>query len=70
MSNTGASRPTLWKRAVSESELDPTNSTINLRGNPRIYVPTERAESNPNSFYQPIPIYRAGYISAIAMGGT
>ena len=48
MSNTGASRPTLWRRFVSESESDPMNSTINLRGNPRIYITSERAKSNPN----------------------
>ena len=33
---------------MSESESDPINSTINLRGKPRMYVPPERAESNPN----------------------
>ena len=33
---------------VSKSESDPINSTINPRGNSRIYVPTERAQSNPN----------------------
>ena len=48
MSNTGASRTTLRRRLVSESESDRMNSTINKRGNPRFYMPTERAESNPN----------------------
>ena len=48
MSNTGASQPTVRRRLVSESESDPLNSTINPRGNPRMYIPSERAESNPN----------------------
>ena len=48
MSNTGASRPTLWRRSVSESKSNHFNSTTNRRGNPRIYIPSERAESNPN----------------------
>ena len=48
MSNTGASWPTLQRRSVSKSESDLINSTINPRGNPRIYIPSERKESNPN----------------------
>ena len=27
---------------------DPLNSAINLRGNPIIYIPSEKVESNPN----------------------
>ena len=48
MSKTAASRPTLRRRSVSESESNPMNSTINPRGNPRIYTTSERADSNPN----------------------
>ena len=33
---------------MSESDSDPLNSTTNLRGNARIFIPSERAESNPN----------------------
>ena len=44
MSDTGACRSTPWRRLVSKNESDP----INLRGNPRMYVPPERAKSNPN----------------------
>ena len=48
MSNTSVSRPTLRRRLVSESESDPLNSMINPRSNVRMYIPPERAESNPN----------------------
>ena len=48
MSDTGACQSTYWRRSVSESESDPMNSTVNLRGNPRMYIPSERAKSNPN----------------------
>ena len=50
MSDIGAYRPTLRRRSVSESDSDPLNSTINPRGNVRIFIPSERAESNPNLF--------------------
>ena len=33
---------------MSEKESDPLNSTINPRGNVRMFIPSERAESNPN----------------------
>ena len=33
---------------MSESDSDPLNSTINPRGDIRIFIPSERAESNPN----------------------
>ena len=33
---------------MSESETNPMKSTINPWGNPKNYVPPERAESNPN----------------------
>ena len=48
MSDTGACQSTPWRRSVSESESDPMNSTANPLGNPRMYIPSERAESNPN----------------------
>ena len=36
------------RQSVSESDTDPLNSTINSRSNVRMYIPPERAESNPN----------------------
>ena len=48
MSNTGRSRPTLRRRLVSESEMDPLNSTINPRNNSGMNFPSDRAESNTN----------------------
>ena len=33
---------------MSESESDPMNSTVNTREIPRMYIPPERAKSNPN----------------------
>ena len=48
MSDTGAYQSTPRRRSVSESESDPMNSTINLQGNPKMYVPPERPKSNPN----------------------
>ena len=41
MSDTFAYRSTSWRRLVSESESDP-------RGNPKMYIPPEKAKSNPN----------------------
>ena len=49
MSDTGASQPTLRRSLVSQSESDPLNSPINPRGNVRMFIPSERAESNPNA---------------------
>ena len=48
MTDTGTYQSTPWRRLVSESETDPMNSTINPKGNPKVYIPSERAESNPN----------------------
>ena len=36
------------RSSLSESESDPMNSTIHPQGNPKMDVPPERAESNPN----------------------
>ena len=47
MSDTSTCRPTPRRRSVSESESDPTNSTVNPRQDPNKYIPSERAESNP-----------------------
>ena len=33
---------------MSKRESDPLNSTVNLRGNISMYIPPERAASNPN----------------------
>ena len=48
MANANLYRLTLQKGSVSESDTDPLNSTVNPRGNPRQFVPPDRAESNPN----------------------
>ena len=40
-------RASLWRRSVSETDTDPLSSTINPKGINN-YVPTDRAESNPN----------------------
>ena len=48
MTDTSTYRSTLWRRLVSESDTDPLNSTVNLGGNPSLYIPPDRAESNPN----------------------
>ena len=48
MTDDNAYQSSLWRRSVSESDTDPLNSTVNPRGNPYLYVPTDRAESNPN----------------------
>ena len=33
---------------MSESDTDPLNSTVNLRGNPSQFELSDQAESNPN----------------------
>ena len=53
---------------MSESDTDPLNSTVNLRGNPSQYIPPDRAESNPNisvsAFINESPYNEAGEIVA------
>ena len=48
MADTTTYRSTLWRRSVSERDTDLLNSTVNLQGNLNLYVPPDRAESNPN----------------------
>ena len=48
MSDTGTCQFTPWRRSMSKSESDPKNRTINPRQNPNMYIPAERADSNPN----------------------
>ena len=48
MSDTNAYWSTHRRRSVSECETNLLNSTVNLRGNPYLYIPPDRAESNPN----------------------
>ena len=69
MTDTPTYRSTLfWRRSVSESDTDPLNSTVNLRGNPSQYIPPDRAESNPNisvsAFINESPYNEAGEIVA------
>ena len=39
---------TLRRRSVSESDTDSLNCTVNPCGNPSLYIPPDRAKSNPN----------------------
>ena len=48
MTDTSTYQSTLWRCSVSESDTDPLNSTVNLRGNPSLYIPPNQAKSNPN----------------------
>ena len=48
MTDTTTYRSTPRRHWVSESDTDLLNSTVNLWGNPNLYVPPDQAESNPN----------------------
>ena len=47
MTDNTSYRASLQGRSVSETDTDPLSSTINPKGI-NYYVPTDRAESNPN----------------------